>query len=460
MAGGWASALGAAILQGNRGYHDAVDQQRQLTQQKFENNRQIAEDKRAQSRLDQDQRMSALQEAILKKQMDDEPKVDARERLKMIFDQQGPELAMNNPQYLKDAAFLGAPIQTAPTPPRMQRIQAIEAGSPINRPMQPLPDTDALAAAQGVTPDTGAVLSPDQQLKIAERKFTQRQMSAKTNWLEQASQPVAGPSVAGAAPKEPPMYDPAEMQAWQRAQTLGIPVPPLHESAEHKLWLQNQELVAKANTPPPSAATQREREAYAKIRILVPQIKESLMHRVRDPNDPTGQTALNSFGGWVGLAGQRLKSGAKAAAYDAGFPLSTDDDKIQQLAGLMKVTGSVPFMNGSRGQYLFNEAAQHLLDRKATPESMMQRLSTLEEVYPEFDHALSVQHGMSSQPAAVAPGVAPAAAPVVAPTAPTSGLKAGDTVKFSDIVARTAGSGVDPNTLAAQLKNEGVTVVK
>lgn len=479
---GWAGALGAAITGGVQGYQQG--QQEQRSKEAF-----IAQ-----------QKIQALQQAILNDQVNELPKRHAEEDLDRFMKINGDN-SYNMPEYPGMAKAAGVPTQIASVSPRRQRMQGVEQGEPWGLPQntaadfKTLPNTDTISSESGVAPDTGVVMNPDVALRTSERALAITRSKAINKFLGGGGsindgQPQWSPSGGGQSGMsagvstaddgvgpEPPLYDPQQLAEFQRAKLTGMPEPPLIESAQHKLWLQAKELANKNAHPAIGQQAQREIESFQKVKALVPKIRAALMRVVRDPNDPTGQAALGSLGGWVGLAGQRIKSGFKAAAYDAGFPLDADTATVEQLGGLMKVVAAMPFMNGSRSQQMFQVAAEHMLDRRGTPESMLQRLDHIEDVYPEMEQALLKYYGQAgnpnvggmNSPPAAASGAAPAAAPAAPPAreaAPGSGpstaslqAEPGKTFPYTEVVRRATLAKQDPKVFAARLKQAGVIVV-
>lgn len=462
MAGGWASALGAAILGGNQGYQEAkVNQNKNL--------------------------LNAIQLKMAQDQLNELPKHHAEDDIKNILALQGPELGLNNPALVNAANIAGTPLVTKPVPSFLDSTK-LGPGGMVN-------DTRAAEAArQGIAPDTGVVLPTDlilksreQQLGLQRNQFinaylkdqmgsmggSQQGMPQQTpqaqipdiqgiapaggddptfpngvkqyvvklkgdyqgdNMAARAELQKAWPSIVQAHPGvdqnkvlsnfpvtaqvapqgtvEPPFENPQAAAKRRIDKLTGLDTGETqHESAAHKVYVAEQEGVAKAQFKPPAAALQRESEAYAKARLLIPKLRESLMTQVIDPNDPTGQQA-NPLRMGVHMAA----NAGKNAAYNAGYPLSDAASKAQQLSGLLTIVGATPYMQGSRSMQMFTKAAQHLTDPSLTPEARIQRLNELEEIFPEFEKAMpsasmayqnamqQMTHQQQQPPAAAAPG--------------------------------------------------------
>lgn len=158
-AGGWASALGAAILGGNRGYTEAVDRRRS---RKFE-------DDEAALRATQgaDAHAAALQAAILNQnRIDDLPRDNARQDVDAMLKLLGPEAAFNSPDFIRNAATAGIPI---PTDPRFKEL----ANSPLSN--EAMAD---VAGNAGMSPLTGAQLPADVLAAKAARATTAQARAA------------------------------------------------------------------------------------------------------------------------------------------------------------------------------------------------------------------------------------------------------------------------------------------
>jgi hypothetical protein len=157
MAGGWASALGAAILQGNEGFQGALTRQRAEKQRQFENDRQLASDKRAEEESVAQRKMQAIQAALLQDKVNELPKQHAEDDVKRILDTLGPETAFNKPEFATAMSQAGMPLQINPKVAELQN-------SPLSN--------EALAedAGQlGAAPITGAQYPPEVQAAMAQR---------------------------------------------------------------------------------------------------------------------------------------------------------------------------------------------------------------------------------------------------------------------------------------------------
>lgn len=281
-----------------------------------------------------------------------------------------------------------------------------------------------------------------------------------SNFPTPTEQPTAAGAVAPTAGVEPPFESPEAQRQRMMGKLTGLdPGEGQHESAAHKAFVKNAEAVATASFKPPAAALQRESEAYAKARILIPQLRDSLMSQVIDPSDPTGQQANP-----LRMAAHMAVNSGKNAAYNMGYPLSDVASKAQQLSGLLTIVGATPYMQGSRSMQMFSKAAQHLTDPSLTPEARIQRLNELEQIFPEFEKAmpeatLAYQHAMQ---AAKQPGQAPGAAPAQANpvAAPQPAAPQSRSYTLSEVQALANMKHMDPKAIIQQVLAGGGTVTK
>lgn len=165
MAGGWQSALGAAILGGLGSYQDASRQQRIDKQQRFENERQLGNDRLQRQQFETSATTAALNQAILRQQLADAPGKAAGEDLKLMLALQGED-AYNNPEFVNKARTAGVPLTIADV--NRPVISEIESGA--GRPI----DRNAIAVKGGYAPNTGVML-PDELIE------KQRQRGAAAN---------------------------------------------------------------------------------------------------------------------------------------------------------------------------------------------------------------------------------------------------------------------------------------
>lgn len=476
MPGGWASALGAAISGGANSFQNQMLLSKELQQQGFQNQRQTSNDA-IETALRNAQMASMGQQTQLSNES------AARGRATDMINRDGPA-AFDNPALIKESAAGKVPLQMRDIPQNPPTFEgdSVSGGD--------LPAAELHAQGLGTT---GAVIPQTVQVaqKELERKDALATMQADMirdyvsnngqysgvtrdangvpvdtpanrghgamfNQLTGHTDPVAE---AHGAPTEPPYYDPAQMREWQKGKFSGIAVPEPKESVAHQVYAEQQKLQMKADNLVPTDKARGEMESFAKVRALVPTIRAALMERVLDKSDPTGQKALATPGGMASLAVERLKTGAKAGAYAAGFPLEKPDGQIQQLAGLLKVMAAAPMMQGMRGQFAFENAAQHLLEGKNTAESNIQRLDEIESNYPELEKALgSVLHGQT--PAQAVPG---AAQPATASPATTGGpisVSTGSTIPYDEVVRRAQSLGMTADQVVSKLKASGVTTVR
>lgn len=503
MAGGWASALGAAILGGNQGYQEGtLNQQKNL--------------------------MAAIQLKLAQDQLAELPKKHAESDVDRQMVRDGVA-AFNDPNFVRNNAAAGQPLQTNTGPLPLSMAKNLD-GSPI--------DVNKTAEQLGVAPLTGAVIPPDLQVKARQQKQAMTQADAITQFMQQqlgadkpasaptsvspvSLAPIAGgddstfpngvkqyvvklkqtypgdsagaraelqrawpdlvkdhpnldpnkvlsnfPAQAEGPPNlgqvlpslgaEPPWEDPAIKRQRLMGKLTGIDTAePPHESTVHKVYDTTAESVAKAAFKPPAQAIQKELDAYKKARILIPQLRDALMGEVIDKNDPTGQNA-----GMLRMGAHMAGQNVKAAAYGAGYPLSDNAAKAQQLAGLMKVVGATPYMNGSRSMQMFNQVADHLTDRHMTPEAQIQRLNELEQIFPEFEKMVGFVPGEVK--GKTAQEVAPQQGASNTPAIPANGASNPQTVNknrsLAEVNALASQTRQTPKSIIDQIHAAGGTV--
>lgn len=176
MNGGWASALGAAILGGNQSYQGALLRKRQEQQQKFENDRLTANDA-------QNAKLQALQLAITQSNLDELPKQRAMAKAQAMLELDGPEAAYDNPAFLEARQTAGLPAQTRA--PLFGPVQGKFADDYAAA-------NEGMANAEGFAPHTGAVLP---QSVVAGRQALQQKQNAQHALLGSNDPRVQGGAV-------------------------------------------------------------------------------------------------------------------------------------------------------------------------------------------------------------------------------------------------------------------------
>lgn len=145
MAGEWASALGAAILGGNKAYEDRRDYDRNLA---FRDR----EEKRRQDEAEARRKIEAVQLALSQRQLDQAPAQEARHQADAIY-QRDPEGAYSDSNWIDLNRIAGTPIPINPNPVAA-RVGAIEQS-----PVKPVtPGTIRAGAALPEFGTTGAQL--------------------------------------------------------------------------------------------------------------------------------------------------------------------------------------------------------------------------------------------------------------------------------------------------------------
>lgn len=127
---------------------------------------------------------------------------------------------------------------------------------------------------------------------------------------------------------------------------------------------------------------QREEDTVVSIHQMMPLINDLLTSanaRVQGETKPSG---------YLGQLITRAERGAQVGAYKMGIAQAPDTDKRIQLASLLKILGTVPYLKGVRNMQFIQQIQDHLADPAATDESTIQRLNTLKQVLPGMEQAI------------------------------------------------------------------------
>lgn len=131
---------------------------------------------------------------------------------------------------------------------------------------------------------------------------------------------------------------------------------------------------------------QREDDTVVSIHQMLPMVDELLT------NAKTRITAKGEPSGLLGQIGTRVKRGAELAAYKSGLAVGPDTDARIQLASLLQVLGTVPYLRGIRNMQFVQQIQQHLADPAATDESLVERLNLLKRILPGMEQAIYDVH--------------------------------------------------------------------
>ncbi len=127
----------------------------------------------------------------------------------------------------------------------------------------------------------------------------------------------------------------------------------------------------------------REQDAVVSIHQMTPIVNQVLK---------SAQDRITAKGGPSGTGGQlieRMKREVQNRGYQLGIANpSADVDQRIQLASLLKIVGTQPWMQGTRNYRFIQDIQQHLADPSATDESIVERLKTLQTQLPELEQAI------------------------------------------------------------------------
>lgn len=160
MNGGWASALGAAILGGNQSYQGALQRRQLQQQQQFENDRLTANDA-------QNAKLQALQMAITQSNLDELPAQKARQRYTDAVNMHGSG-AFDMPEVLDAAKTAGIPLRQFP---------------PVYGPVQGADET-------GISPNTNVQVPQSVMAGEASAQMGARKSALELNKLANAPSPL------------------------------------------------------------------------------------------------------------------------------------------------------------------------------------------------------------------------------------------------------------------------------
>jgi hypothetical protein len=159
---------------------------------------------------------------------------------------------------------------------------------------------------------------------------------------------------------------------------------------------------------------QREDDTVVSIHQMSPLVDELL-------NKTQARIASRQPQGMLGNIGEKVGRVATKAAYSAGLPVAPQDSERIQLASLLQILGTVPYLRGIRNMQFVNQIQQHLADPSATDESVIERLHTLKRILPGMEQAIYDVHNGGKIPHSHehmgTPEPAPAAGAVGKPTA-------------------------------------------
>lgn len=187
---GWASALGAALQQGGATFTSLGNQQRQQRRQQEMDALTLAEHKAQQEAHRAAMESTALNQALLKSQIDQQPVNNARASAKSMLEMQG-DAAYDNPEFISLLEKIGQPMQKKEIALSSRGISGMAQGpafadngditesakGKLN--FGPMNTQEDIAGRAGVSASTGVMLPPD----VAVRNAQNRQKGAQANFM-------------------------------------------------------------------------------------------------------------------------------------------------------------------------------------------------------------------------------------------------------------------------------------
>lgn len=485
MAGGWATALGAAILGANQGYQDTKQLQ-------FIRQRQLAADIRAQQEA-ADAHQAAIRAAILgQDQINELPKKHARDDMNAMLQVQGAD-AFNNPAFPAKANIAGISLGT-PVDITKARVNDIESGNAT-----PTLSNAQMAERLGVAPATGLPIPIALRAQTAD---LQRKSAMDAIQLKQM-QDFANGGASGGYDIDPTTGLPANT-AQNRMRELGDPFKRITQmygpAADMPSNVKAKDTAAaEARATIPQATLQRViggmnetidnlNRGQRALEQLYPGIEKA---NSADPNAPYNST-WDAAGAYL----RRLGYAIFDSPYNKAIqPISLGNaqewaslipgrfnkaiiDKIQEHQGEYG-KGQTPLNSYQRNKELIEMLTRNRSDLLApvrVTDEPAAAPTPQQAASPEPMSVWDVEHPGVPKPPSAAPKTAvvaspppppKAAAPQPKPAAPPSAPKAapapvnakGVTVTMSEILEHAKNLGIDPKVAVAQVAARGARII-
>ncbi len=148
-------------------------------------------------------------------------------------------------------------------------------------------------------------------------------------------------------------------------------------------WKRKQDYTNQ-NKPTPKLP-QREDDTVVSIHQMTPLIDELL-------SKTQSRMANTAPKGMMGTLGEKAGRLITKAEYSAGLPVAPADSERIQLASLLQILGTVPYLRGIRNMQFVQQIQQHLADPSATDASIVERLQTLKRILPGMEQAIYDVH--------------------------------------------------------------------
>lgn len=363
---GW-SALGAALTNGMGAWQEQSRYQMQLKRQKEQDER--------------ERQQFALQKQLLADQVNELPQKHAESDLDRFLKVQG-DAAWNNPAFagLAERARMPLNIQAPAIKTQLGQVEKGNGGKVESR--------SDIADRLGIAPDTGIVLPPEVKARESARAKDAALDDLKVTLLK--NEGTGSGNHWDFLPDGKTKADtPHNREVGARYAKAGLDNPitamwgnPIPASGTPDAI--TAAAAARAEATAQSAIGEKAKSALqtmASVQSLMNEVKPLL--KAKNPTDPTGEHAS-----YWHLFKEKGEAVANKWWYDAGLPQAPADGRIIQLAGLIRVLGTAPFMAGSRNFALIQAVWEHLTNPTATPEATLQKINELEIAYPEIEKEL------------------------------------------------------------------------
>jgi hypothetical protein len=461
---GWAGALGAAILGGQKAYRDADALKREREQLALEN-----EMRQAQMA---DAHKSALQAAILNQDRINElPKVHARADMEDFIKLQGSG-AYGNQKFLDAADVAGIPIARKNiTKARVDSIEQQPSGLPDGlNPGGAVPSNNQAARQMGVDPTTGAVI-PSQL--IQEDLDRQRKGAIDQLQLNNLQQFSTGGGYELDPQSGLPANSPANRakEAFDPQKRISAMYGPASEMPQNVAARERAQAGVKAEIPSATMArvTGGMSETIDNL-TRAQQELERLFPGINSPDDPQKNPWEQPYNGPLDLA----KAKGLRVAYNF---MDTPYNKAIQAASLGNVQGWAGLVPGRLNPAIVAKATEHQSAfGNETPRATYSRNRELIDMLSRNRQDLLTPQRAAMPQQAAAPQAAPPPGPLSvgdvegrkpavpqAQSAPGLGAPAAKgskpPVPMSKVTALANAKGVSPRDIINRIYQEGGTVV-
>lgn len=213
-----------------------------------------------------------------------------------------------------------------------------------------------------------------------------------SDWQQQYDYELAHPKPSQAQGAQPQIFVDAQGNShaiqFQGGRSQEIPLPPG---------------LSKTAPKGPEKLPQREDDTVVSIHQMMPLVDSLLSDttkRIQAKGGPSGR---------LGQFGQKIARETQNVGYKLGVANQDPSvDKRIQLASLLQILGTVPYLRGIRNMEFVSQIQQHLADPTATDESISERLKTLKGILPGMEQAIYDVHNKGVIPHEHTGSMAPA----------------------------------------------------